>query len=194
MDRRSAIARLAAITGTIALGGELFVAGCRRTDKRVATPFTSADVALLDEIGDTIVPATNTPGAKAAGVGAFMAMMVTDCYDDDAHTAFQAGLADIDATSRSRHGKGFAACTPAERHALLTELDRAAVAHEREKKRSDTPHYFAMMKELTLLGYFSSEIGCTHALRYVETPGGYDGDVVYHKGDRAWFDPTRRVG
>jgi hypothetical protein len=49
------------------------------------------------------------------------------------------------------------------------------------------------MKELTLLGYFSSEIGCTQALRYVEAPGAYRGDVPYRKGERAWFNPTRRV-
>jgi hypothetical protein len=49
------------------------------------------------------------------------------------------------------------------------------------------------MKELTLLGYFSSEIGCTQALRYVEAPGAYRGDVPYRRGERAWFNPTRRV-
>ena len=75
---------------------------------------------------------------------------------------------------------------------MLSALDREQAAQE--KKRGETPHYFAMMKELTLLGYFSSETGCTKALRYAETPGAYDGDVPYHKGDRAWFDPTRRVG
>ena len=192
MDRRAALARLAAITGSIALGGELFVAGCRRTDKRAATPFTARDVALLDEIGETILPTTDTPGAKAVGIGSFMTMMVSDCYDAAAHAAFQSGLVEIDATSRSRHGRSFLQCTPAERHEMLSALDREQAA--REKKRGETPHYFAMMKELTLLGYFSSETGCTKALRYAETPGAYDGDVPYHKGDRAWFDPTRRVG
>ena len=192
MDRRAALARLMAITGTIALGGELFVTGCRRTDKHVATPFTAGDVAFLDEIGETIMPTTDTPGAKAVGIGAFMTMMVNDCYDDAAHAAFQSGMAEIDATSRSRHGRSFVQCTPAERHEMLSAIDREMSAQE--KKRGETPHYFSMMKELTLLGYFSSEIGCTHALRYVETPGSYDGDVPYHKGDRAWFDPTRRVG
>jgi len=192
MDRRAAIARLATITGAIALGSEFFIAGCRRTDKHVAEPFTPADVALLDEIGDTIIPATDSPGAKAAGIGAFMTMMVTDCYDDDAHVAFQNGLRKIDDEARSRHGKSFAACTPADRLAMLNELDREQ--REKRPKPGETPHYFRMMKELTLLGYFSSEPGCTHALRYVETPGSYDGNVPYHPGDRVWFDPTRRVG
>jgi len=192
MDRRAALARLAAITGSIALGGELFVAGCRRTDKPVATPFTPSDVAFLDEVGETIVPTTDTPGAKAAGIGAFMTMMVNDCYDTAAHAAFQAGMADIDARSRSNHGRPFMQCSPSERHETLSAIDREQAGQKTQ--RGETPHYFAMMKELTLLGYFSSEVGCTRALRYVETPGAYDGDVTYHKGDRAWFDPTRRVG
>jgi hypothetical protein len=192
MDRRAALARLAAITGSIALGGELFVTGCRRTDKRAATPFTASDVALLDEIGETILPTTDTPGAKSVGIGAFMTMMVSECYDDDAHAAFQSGLADIDAASRSRHGRLFLQCTASERHEILSVLDREQAA--RKKNRGEMPHYFTMMKELTLLGYFSSETGCTKALRYAETPGAYDGDVPYHKGERAWFDPTRRVG
>ena len=54
------------------------------------------------------------------------------------------------------------------------------------KKVEEPPHYFRMMKELTLLGFFTSEIGSTKALRYVETPGSFDGDVPYKKGDRAW--------
>ena len=192
MDRRAALARLAAITGTIALGGELFVTGCRRADKRAATPFAASDVALLDEIGETILPTTDTPGAKSVGIGAFMTMMVNDCYDDDAHAAFQSGLTEIDERSRSRHGRSFLQCAPAERHEILSVLDREQATQV--KKRGETPHFFAMMKELTLLGYFSSETGCTKALRYVETPGAFDGDVPYHKGDRAWFDPARRVG
>jgi hypothetical protein len=43
------------------------------------------------------------------------------------------------------------------------------------------------MKELTVLGYFTSEIGASQALRYVEVPGSFNGNVPYKKGDRAWF-------
>ena len=50
------------------------------------------------------------------------------------------------------------------------------------------------MKELVIVGYFTSEVGCTKALRYVESPGSYDGDAAYEKGDRAFFNPSRRIG
>ena len=53
-------------------------------------------------------------------------------------------------------------------------------------KQNYPPHYFAMMRQLTLWGYFSSKEGMTKALRYVETPGRYDGAFPYKKGDKAW--------
>ena len=146
----------------------------------------------MDEIGETIIPATDSPGAKAAGIGAFMAMIVNDCYDDESHAGFQDGLARIDAASGKRHGKSFAACAPAERTAQLNDLDREQRTYSRSRSRTDPVHYFKMMKELTLLGYFSSEAGGTKALRYIETPGAYRGDVPYAKGDKTWFNPSRR--
>jgi hypothetical protein len=85
-----------------------------------------------------------------------------------------------------------------QRTAVLNELDqeqkRVMDAREaRARARVDTPapveepaHYFRMMKELALLGYFTSEIGCTEALRYIETPGRYDPCLPYTPGDRAW--------
>ena len=58
----------------------------------------------------------------------------------------------------------------------------AAGQYARRRPRTSLPHYFRMMKELALLGYFSSEIGCTKAVRYIEVPGAYHGDVPYTKG------------
>jgi hypothetical protein len=54
------------------------------------------------------------------------------------------------------------------------------------KKPEDDNHYFRMMKELTLLGYFTSEIGSTQARRYVPVPGRYEGCIPYKKGDKAF--------
>jgi hypothetical protein len=147
----------------------------------------------MEEVAETIIPTTDTPGAKAAGVGAFMATMAREGYDDDIFAVFRTGFDQIDTASRKHHGKAFLDSSPEERTALLTELDRDAWKHAREKARNDPPHYFRLMKELTLMGYFSSEIGCTQALRYVERPGAYDGDVPYRMGDRAWVNPQRRI-
>lgn len=193
MNRREAVARLVAITGGVVIGGEFLMSGCARLDKRYKTAFTPADIALLDEIGETIIPTTDSPGAKAAGVGTFMAKVVNDCYDDDTHIAFERGLAAVDKASRKRHGKSFMESAPAERTALLNQIDREAREHAKTKARDVEPHYFRLMRELTLVAYFSSEIGATKALRYVESPGAYRGDEPYVKGDKLWFNPSRRL-
>ncbi|MEO8335185.1 MAG: gluconate 2-dehydrogenase subunit 3 family protein [bacterium] len=195
MNRREAVARLFAITGTMAVGGELFLAGCRAPEAAKRTvAFSTADIALMDEIADTIIPATDTPGAKAAKVGAFMAMTAHDCYDDASYASLRGGLQTIDDASRKRHGKSFMDSTPADRTTLLDELDADQRAHTLKRSAGEPVHYFRLMKELTLIGYFSSEIGCTKALRYVESPGSYDGNAPYKKGDRAWYNPSRRIG
>ncbi len=165
--------------------------------ERTLGEFTVADIALLDEIAETILPATSTPGAKAAKTGAFMALMVTDSYSPAAQTIFRAGLRQVDDAAKKAHGVSFMEATPSQRTAVLTALDREQkqVMDARESATSGHPpdtslhapaHYFRMMKELALLGYFTSEVGCTVALRYIETPGRFDPCVPYAAGEAAW--------
>jgi hypothetical protein len=190
MNRREAIARIGLLLGGAMVGGDVLLRGETLAGK-TAPGFTAEEIALLDEIGDTIIPATDTPGAKAAGIGAFMVMMVQDCYDDAHHAIFKAGIAQVDAEAKKKFGQGFLALAPAQRTELLNALDREIRQHPRKQKPA---HYFRMMKELTLLGYFTSEIGASQALRYVEVPGGFDGNAPYKKGDRAWFvDASRSI-
>ena len=187
MDRREAIRHVTAL-----LGGAAFVGGTRlleaserlqpraQVPRQGVGPFTQQDVALLDEIADTILPATTTPGAKAAQTGAFMALMVTDTYSERDQAVFRAGMEQLTA-------KSFMTLTPAQRLALLEQLDREQKDYMDARRGNDTPrHYFRMMKELALLGYFTSEIGCTQALRYVEAPGSFEPCVPYTPGERAW--------
>ncbi|HZF67541.1 MAG TPA: gluconate 2-dehydrogenase subunit 3 family protein [Gemmatirosa sp.] len=264
IDRREAIRRVSALLGGAALvGGSSLLAACERAAERpradsaaAAAParigeFAAADIAFLDEVADTILPDTpKSPGAKAARVGAFMALMVTDGYRPSHRAAFRRGMQQLDAAARAAHGVAFTAAAPAQRLALLETLDRqqhadgkrrdaekkarggAAAATPAAKapgapprgtklgadtgaqpKRADAylsdqrqenvgtddvasgaavveddeapPHYFRMMKELALLGYFTSEIGCTKAQRYVESPGRYDPCATRAPGEPA---------
>jgi hypothetical protein len=196
MNRREAVIRMATLMGASVLGPRLLTARLDAANAPAAATagFSATDIALLDEIGDTILPATDVPGAKAVQIGAFIAMMVNDCVLPRDHAAFREGLAKIDATHRTRFGGPFVSGTSVNRTALLNELDREQQAYTRDlkarfgDKSGDEPqHYFRTMKELTILGYFSSEIGATQALRFVETPGSYNGAAPYKKGDRAWF-------
>ena len=188
IDRREAIRRVTALLGGVALvGGSSLVAACERAQRGVgaagtgagAGTFSAQDVALLDEVAETILPETKTPGAKAAHVGAFMALMVTDTYEDREQQIFRAGMRQLEQAS-------FMAAKPAQRLALLERLDREQKAYMDGKADDRPAHYFRLMKELTLLGYFTSEIGCTQAQRYRETPGRFDPCVPYTPGETAW--------
>lgn len=194
MDRRAAIVRMLSAAGGIAIGGQfLTLTGCGPALAPRTEPFSPTELALLDEIGETIIPTTDTPGAKAAGVSAFMALAARECYDDAAYESFRRGLREIEHQSDDRYARTFAAMTPADRTAMLNDLDREQRRYTRQKKSDDPPHYFRLMKELAVIGYFTSEVGATKALRYVETPGAFRGDVPYQKGERAWYNPARRI-
>lgn len=190
MDRREALQRVAIILGGTVLGANAFLAGCKPGEEKTGETFTDQDIAFLDEVAETIIPTTNTPGAKAAKVGAFMTVMVNDCYVAEDQKAFKNGMNEIRKASNRKYNKSFMEITPQQRLELLTELDKEQ--KDAAQKQKDNPkddyqkHYFRMMKELTLLGYFTSEIGQTKALRYNPVPGRYEGCVPYKKGDRAW--------
>jgi hypothetical protein len=185
VTRREAIRRVSALMGGAALIGQgAWLSGCTPAES-ASSSFSDGDVALLAEIADTILPETKTPGAKAAGVGAFIAVMVRDTYDSREQRVFRDGLETLERESRKQNGSGFMASSPAQRLALLQRLDLEAIEDMRGPG-SDRPHYFRMLKELTLLGYFTSEIGCTQAQRYVENPGRFDACITYTAGDKAW--------
>lgn len=195
ITRREAIQQVAALLGGAALsGGDRLLAfsfddeALAQATTRGVGAFSAADVALLDEIAETILPETSTPGAKAAKTGAFMALSVTDVYTTENQSIFRDGLRKVDEACTSAHGTSFMAATPAQRLTVLQALDREQkAAMDARPTNSDEPrHYFRLMKELALLGYFTSEIGCTKALRYVESPGRFDPCAPHAPGDRSW--------
>ncbi|WP_419803259.1 gluconate 2-dehydrogenase subunit 3 family protein [Mucilaginibacter sp.] len=186
MDRREAISKVALLLGGTVLGAEFFISGCKSGTDKVKELFGQDDISFMDEIGETILPATSTPGAKAAGVGKFMAVMVRDCYKPEDQKIFTEGITKLDDASKKKNGKKFMECDPKQRTAVLIDLDKEQKAYQTNKKKEDPNHYFRMMKELTMLGYFTSEVGATKALRYLPVPGKYDGNYPYKKGDKAW--------
>jgi len=184
MNRREALSRVALIMGGTVLGAEAFLSGC--TTGATGLKFSKDDISFLNEIAETILPATNTPGAKEAKVGEFMTVIVNDCYETKDQTTFMAGIKTLDEASKKANGKTFMQATAAQRNSLLTELDKQAAEFQKTKKPDETKHYFTMLKELTLWGFFSSEVGATKALRYIAVPGKYEGTEPYKKGDKAW--------
>lgn len=189
MERREAIRRVAALLGGAAMVGSsglLAACGKERPAAGAVGAFSADDVALLDEVAETILPATDTPGAKAARTGAFMALMVSDTYKLEDAAIFRTGLGTLDAAVRAAGGTTFVAAEPSLRTKVLEALDAEQHAWMKDKATDAPTHWFRMVKELALTGYFTSEIGMTQALRYVESPGRFDPCVPYTPGDRIW--------
>jgi hypothetical protein len=112
--------------------------------------------------------------------------MVTRTYTEGNQQVFRDGMIALEDRCRMLHGSGFVETAPAERLALLEMLDREQHAYMASREPGAPPHYFRLMKELALLGYFTSEIGYTQAMRYVESPGRFDPCVPHAPGDRTW--------
>lgn len=178
ISRRKALAFTASLLGTVVVGSEVFLSACDRTVPG-HPPFDQDDIRLLDAVGETILPATeDSPGAAAAHIGDFMKTIVEDCYSEEEYKVFVQGLQDIRDRSARSYDDQFTGLTSAQQMALLAAVDR-------EARAAGDSHYFTMMHQLTLWGYFTSQPGATKALRYVPIPGRYDGCIPYH-GERAW--------
>lgn len=189
MNRRKALRQTALILGGGVIGAEYFLSSCSR-DQKESILFTSENIALLDEVWETILPACEkSGGAKAAEVGMFMVKVVTNCYEARHQEIFVAGISKIDEISKEKYSKEFVGLSLEEKITILTPLDREAAVQAKET----LPHFYSLMKQLILLGYFSSEIGVTQALRYNPVPGSYDGCVPLKKGDSAWYGPISSI-
>ncbi|WP_025762120.1 gluconate 2-dehydrogenase subunit 3 family protein [Dyadobacter tibetensis] len=197
MNRRDALGRVALLMGG-ALSAPTMVAflqGCNKSGDATSAmtfPFSPERQNLISEVAELIIPKTDTPGAKDAKVGPFIEMMLKDCYEAKDQSSFEKGLEQLE-------DKGFLKASPQEQTKILTDMEaqskeELSKAGEDKKKYTEAGKeytdagvpFFRLMKELTLLGYFTSEEGATMALEYVPVPGRYDGCIDYKPGQKAW--------
>ena len=137
--------------------------------------FTFGDLRsqLIAEIAELIIPTTDTPGAKAAGVPAFIYKILSDCFSKKDRQAVLDGVSLFEKKVIFETNTSFLMLPQAEQIAFL--------------KLTQDEYFFKTLKSLTITGYFTSEIGATQALRYEQIPTRYEGDVPYKKGEKAWF-------
>ncbi|MDF1851763.1 MAG: gluconate 2-dehydrogenase subunit 3 family protein [Verrucomicrobiales bacterium] len=170
IERRTAIERISLLVGgalspqlTAGLMGQVLNEGD-------SVEITDAQRDLLAEVADVIIPETDTPGAKEAGAHEFIIRLMRDCYELPAQEKFYAGLARIDERSQTAYEKPFVDLSRKEQIAIMTETGK--------KDKG----YFKQIKQLSQVGYFTSEIGVTQNLQYMPIPGRFEGDVPYEKG------------
>jgi hypothetical protein len=176
MNRREAVK-----TTGVLLGGVLITSAgltaCKHESRNIGVGvLNNEDQALIEEIADTLLPPTATsPGAKAAGVGPVINLLLTDCRETDEQKRIVDGLKQF----RSTVGDHFASMSQANRENWLRRIDG-------EARAAGGKHYFTLIRELSLQAYFSSEVGMTKALRYVMTPGKWVGCVPLSPNQPAW--------
>jgi hypothetical protein len=184
MDRREALKKVAYLMGgaiSATTMGVLFQSFTVLEKNTNFVSFSATDEQILAEFADIILPTTkSSPGAKAAGLGAFIPLILKDCYPLKMQEIFAAGMKDMQAKCLRDFNKDFLTMTIEERQKLMGDLKNEAIATER------APSFFLIARDLTLLGYFTSEIGCTQAREYLPVPGKYDGNADYKPGQKAW--------
>jgi hypothetical protein len=194
MNRREAVGRAAFLLGGAITFNSLgaFAEGVMPANN---LPFDAkllnAEEDLVAEIADTFIPdRKDIPGAKAAGLGPFIVMMIQDCYTSDIHVHFAKGLKTIEEVSQTQFQRSFKGLTLPERENIFKLFKAEALAQKKNRSTSNgavaPPHFFQLMSELTYLGYYTSEIGATKALRYVHIPGKYQSCVPLQAGQKAW--------
>jgi hypothetical protein len=189
IGRRDALRRVAMLLGG-ALSAPAIAGVLAGSDSRSAADGTWTARALTTEqselvatIAEHILPETDTPGARAAGVHKFIDKMLAEHYPAGARDRVLNGLADVDARARRDCGRAFLQCGVEEQRALLARIDQEAFAAPPGSR--EVP-YFRTLKELTLLGYYTSEIGATQELRYVRVPDRFEGCVPFTQIGRTW--------
>ncbi len=186
MDRRNALKRTALIMGgalsSSAIAGVL--QGCSAKKELNWKPvfLTEDQGAATAELAERIIPATDTPGAKDVGIPEFIDMMLNDVYTEEEQQHFVDGLAKLDEDSKAEYGDAFAYLKPEQMDAIIQKQADAVKDYDGSGKA-----FFLMAKELVMLGFYTSEIGATQVLQYVQVPGHYEGCIsIEEAGGKSW--------
>lgn len=196
MDRRELLYRASmllggAISASTAAG---VLAGCTTAPapEDAAAPMSGflrpGEMEIITAMADQIIPRTDTPGALDAGVPAYIDRMASGYYGDIERGVLRAGLMQIATDTMEFRGKTFAELSSEDQIALMRRYDQAQYEQTRSNagNPSATPHFFRMIKELTIIGYCVSEPGATKLMKYAQTPGPYRGDIPYSEVGKAW--------
>jgi len=167
MQRRVALKNMAAAVGLMSLPA--WASGWSKTSVATAsTVLKPGQEALLAEIVETIIPATDTPGAKELGIHQFVQKMVADCFEKKVQEGFSTGLTRVEEAAKKNGAASFAALDPAGRTELLKGLEAGG---------GEGKDFYDLVKGLTIRGYLTSEYVMTNLTHYEMMPGRYHGCV-----------------
>jgi len=154
---------------------------CVFDKKKVSIPLKKLQITgdqeeQLAEICDTMIPTTDTPGAKGVGAHLFVLKMMDDCYDQTTQNQFKKGLEKIDETADQKFGKSFVKCAPEERLQILAGFDK-----KKTPSLSEDVDFFPLLKQLTIQAYVTSQYVMQDVQGFKLVPGHFYGCVDVQK-------------
>ena len=174
MDRREALRRTALMMGGIISAPTIagILNGCAAKPSLDWKPqFLSEDQAsLVTQLAEIIIPKTDTPGAKDVGVPGFIDLMVKDVYSKEDQLKFLDGLKAFNEDAKKELGDTFLDLSPEKQAEYAKKTHDDAIAANAEQRP-----FILKVKELTVAGFFTSEVGATQVLQYEAVPGAYHG-------------------
>lgn len=180
MDRREALRRTALLMGGVVSAPAIMgvLQGCKAKPGLAWKPlFLNEDQAsVVSDVAEIIIPRTDTPGAKDVGVPGFIDQMLKEVYSAEDQKRFTEGLQAFNEEAKKAYGEDFAGLDDEDKAAFVTNVHNAAV-EKGKNESSDKRPFILMMKELTMLGFFTSKPGATEVLQYVAVPGAYHGCI-----------------
>jgi hypothetical protein len=179
MDRREAIKRTAWLMGGAVSAPAILgiLKGCKAKPTLDWKPtfLTEEQGLLVSQVSEIIIPKTDTPGAKDVGVPGFIDQMLEEIYSKDDQDNFIKGLTSFSDDAKKQYGDPFVELDEARQVEFVTAQHEAAIKEQKETKPSPPRPFILAIKELTMLGYFTSEPGATQVLQYEAVPGAYKG-------------------
>ena len=178
MNRREALRRTAMIMGGAISAPAMMgvLKGCKSEPTINWQPefFTREQGALISEVAEIIIPATDTPGAKDVGVPGFIDKILKDVYSQNEQENFLAAMKAFNERAKEEQGDSFIDLEPENQVAFVNKVHEEAVNAYKTDPSQPKP-FILMAKELTMLGFFTSEAGATQVLQYSPVPGAYKG-------------------
>lgn len=181
MDRREALKRTALLMGGVVSAPAIMgiLKGCSPKPGIDWKPeFLTQDQGILvSQVAEIIIPKTDTPGAKEVGVPGFIDQMLKEVYVKEDQERFTQGLLAFDDGAKKAYGDAFIDLKDAQQNEYVKKVHADAISAEKNTKPAPKRPFILMMKELTMLGYFTSEVGATQVLQYDPVPGAYKGCI-----------------
>jgi len=196
MDRRELLKAAGLLLGVAVTPScrQALESGADLTAAPVAGSLSAEQQAVIARCAELIIPETDTPGAIAAKVPEFIHQVVVDWYTPQERAIFLDGLAELDRRARGHWDSSFVGLDVEQQTQLLTEFEPPLEGSDGPGLQAafmpagaagDLPFYLKL-KELTVLGYYSSEVGATSELVYMPVPGRYEGDHEFATSGKQW--------